>query len=59
MLLSILALAEGRPVTPATLIDRIWGDTPPAEAHASLQVYVSNLRRVLEPERPRAPRAAC
>lgn len=54
-LLSILALAEGRPVTPATLIDRIWGDAPPAEAHASLQVYVSNLRRVLEPERrPRA-----
>ncbi|GAA0990271.1 hypothetical protein GCM10009555_075770 [Acrocarpospora macrocephala] len=55
MLLSILVLAEGWPVPAETLIDRIWGDTPPAEALAALQVYVSNLRRALEPgRRPRA-----
>ncbi|MCC5579610.1 AAA family ATPase [Microtetraspora sp. AC03309] len=55
MLLSILVLADGWPVPAATLIDRIWGDTPPAEALGALQVYVSNLRRALEPgRRPRA-----
>ncbi|GAA1007281.1 hypothetical protein Aple_017750 [Acrocarpospora pleiomorpha] len=55
MLLNILVLAEGRPVPAATLIDRIWGDAPPAEALGALQVYVSNLRRALEPgRRPRA-----
>ncbi|GAB1821616.1 AfsR/SARP family transcriptional regulator [Herbidospora sp. RD11066] len=52
MVLSILALAEGRPVSPSTLIDRIWGDAPPAEALGAVQAYVSNLRRLLEPERP-------
>ena len=34
------------------LIDELWGDTPPNAATASLQAYVSNLRRVLEPNRP-------
>ncbi|GIH61643.1 BTAD domain-containing putative transcriptional regulator [Microbispora siamensis] len=54
-LLAVLVLAEGRPVPATTLIDRIWGPNPPAEALASLQVYVSHLRRILEPERlPRA-----
>ncbi|MFB9624171.1 BTAD domain-containing putative transcriptional regulator [Nonomuraea helvata] len=51
-LVSMLVLAEGRPVAPATLIDRLWGEEPPAEAQASLHSYVSNLRRVLEPGRP-------
>ncbi|MCT9929789.1 AAA family ATPase [Planotetraspora sp. A-T 1434] len=55
ILLAILVLAEGRPVSMATLIDRIWGDTPPAEARRSLHAYVCNLRRALEPGRP--PRA--
>ncbi|MFI6786651.1 BTAD domain-containing putative transcriptional regulator [Nonomuraea sp. NPDC050383] len=48
---SVLVLAEGRPVAPATLIDRLWGEEPPAEAQASLHSYVSNLRRLLEPGR--------
>jgi DNA-binding SARP family transcriptional activator/tetratricopeptide (TPR) repeat protein len=30
----------------------LWGETPPNAATASLQAYVSNLRRVLEPGRP-------
>ncbi|NUP82317.1 MAG: AAA family ATPase, partial [Nonomuraea sp.] len=50
-LVSALVLAEGRPVAPATLIDRLWGEQPPAEAQASLHSYVSNLRRLLEPGR--------
>jgi DNA-binding SARP family transcriptional activator len=38
------------------LIDGLWGETPPARATATLQVFISNLRRALEPERPpRAP----
>jgi len=34
------------------LIEELWGQQPPAQATASLQTYVSNLRRVLEPGRP-------
>jgi DNA-binding SARP family transcriptional activator/RecA/RadA recombinase len=33
------------------LIEELWGQQPPAQATASLQAYVSNLRRVLEPGR--------
>ncbi|NUW30594.1 AAA family ATPase [Nonomuraea sp. SMC257] len=50
-MVSALVLAEGRPVAPAALIDRLWGEEPPAEAQASLHSYVSNLRRLLEPGR--------
>jgi DNA-binding SARP family transcriptional activator len=40
------------------LIDGLWGDAPPARATATLQVFISNLRRVIEPGRPpRAPAA--
>nr|WP_260407882.1 BTAD domain-containing putative transcriptional regulator [Planomonospora venezuelensis] len=59
MLLAVLALAEGRPLAPAVLIDRLWGRDAPAEATASLHAYVSNLRRALEPgRRPRTPSRA-
>jgi DNA-binding SARP family transcriptional activator len=33
------------------LIEELWGQQPPAQATASLQAYVSNLRRALEPDR--------
>ncbi|SPL96818.1 putative transcriptional regulator [[Actinomadura] parvosata subsp. kistnae] len=56
-LVSALVLAEGRPVAPAVLIDRLWGDEPPAEAQASLHSYVSHLRRLLEPGRPAGARS--
>ncbi|OHV35525.1 transcriptional regulator [Parafrankia soli] len=51
-----LLLAAGDTVIPVeTIIERLWDGQPPASATASLQVYVSNLRRLLEPERdPRA-----
>lgn len=51
--LAILLLNPGRPHTAETLIDRVWGEDPPTRVHISLQAYVSNLRRSLEPERSR------
>jgi predicted ATPase/DNA-binding SARP family transcriptional activator len=42
-----LALAPGRPVATAKLVDGIWGDRPPAGAANALQALVSRLRRAL------------
>ena len=55
-LLAILVL-DARHVVPVDrLIDLLWRDEPPAAAIASVQAYISHLRRVLEPGRPaRAP----
>lgn len=55
-ILAILALDPGHAVSPARVIELVWGDDPPTRAEVSVQAYVSNLRRVLEPERaPRQP----
>ena len=35
------------------IVDLLWGDGPPPGVTATLQAYVSQLRRVLEPDRPR------
>ena len=58
MLLAILVL-EVRHVIPVDrLIGLLWREEPPPAAMASVQAYVSQLRRVLEPARPaRAPAA--
>ncbi|UDY35657.1 ATP-binding protein [Dermatobacter hominis] len=56
LVLALLLLAEGEAVPPERLVDRVWGEAPPDRAEASLQAYVSNLRKVLEPDR--APRQA-
>ncbi len=54
--LAVLVLRVGRVVTVDRLVDELWGDEPPARALGTLQAYVSNLRRVLEPGRaPRTP----
>jgi len=45
LLLSVLLLAEGRPVPIDMLIDRVWGESPPAEVRQSLQTDLSRLRR--------------
>jgi DNA-binding SARP family transcriptional activator len=45
LLLAILLLAEGRPVPIETLIDRIWGENPPAEARHNLHTDIYRLRR--------------
>ncbi|MFE2876437.1 BTAD domain-containing putative transcriptional regulator [Streptomyces roseus] len=51
-----LLAARGAVVSVDRLAEDLWRGTPPAKATASLQAYVSNLRRLLEPERPpRAP----
>ncbi|MDG4664354.1 BTAD domain-containing putative transcriptional regulator [Mycobacterium sp. 236(2023)] len=45
--LAALLLAQGRVVSTDRLTDAVWGDDVPASATASLQVYISNLRRAL------------
>ncbi|WP_169979220.1 BTAD domain-containing putative transcriptional regulator [Microbispora sp. H10836] len=56
--LAVLALAPGRIVSLDRLIDELWADEPPSSATATLQSYVSNLRKALEPgRRPRTPPA--
>src|SRR6516162_7483020 len=55
-LLAILVLEAGHVVPVDWLIDLLWREEPPAAAIASVQAYISQLRRVLEPGRPaRAP----
>jgi DNA-binding SARP family transcriptional activator len=55
-LLGLLLLEPGRVVSVDRLIDQLWHGEPPAAATSTLQAYVSNLRRVLEPGRkPGAP----
>ena len=46
--LAALLLAEGRVVSTDRLIGALWGDDPPARAMASVQVYVSRLRSLLQ-----------
>jgi predicted ATPase/DNA-binding SARP family transcriptional activator len=46
-LLSLLALRAGAAVGVGTLIEGLWGDDPPRSARKLVQIYVSNLRRVL------------
>jgi predicted ATPase/DNA-binding SARP family transcriptional activator len=51
-ILAILLLNANRVVSLERLIDLLWDDEPPGTARGSVQAYVSNLRRVLEPNRP-------
>ncbi len=46
-LLVTLALRPGHQVSKAALVDRIWGDEPPADATNALQRLVSRLRKAL------------
>jgi predicted ATPase/DNA-binding SARP family transcriptional activator len=47
-LLAALLLGAPGVVERDTLIERLWGDAPPATATTALQVHVSRLRQVLE-----------
>jgi DNA-binding SARP family transcriptional activator len=51
--LALLLIERGRVVSVDRLIDQLWRREPPPRAIASLQAYVSNLRRILEPGRAR------
>ncbi|MFE2523174.1 BTAD domain-containing putative transcriptional regulator [Streptomyces sp. NPDC059382] len=54
--LACLLAARGAVVSVDRLAEDLWRGTPPAKATVSLHAYVSNLRRLLEPQRPpRAP----
>ncbi|MGW2698702.1 BTAD domain-containing putative transcriptional regulator [Streptomyces sp. NPDC001340] len=50
--LALLIAARGAVVSVDRMADELWRGAPPAKATVSLQAYVSNLRRLLEPERP-------
>jgi DNA-binding SARP family transcriptional activator len=49
----VLLLHDGEVVGVERLVDELWGEDPPDAAAHILQVYVANLRKVLEPERAR------
>lgn len=51
--LTALALERRRPVSVDAIVDLLWGDRPPPGVTATLQAYVSGLRRALEPQRER------
>jgi DNA-binding SARP family transcriptional activator/class 3 adenylate cyclase len=52
MILAALALRRGEVLSSDELIDTLWGDRPPATAAKALQVYVSELRKLVEPDPP-------
>jgi DNA-binding SARP family transcriptional activator/energy-coupling factor transporter ATP-binding protein EcfA2 len=57
-LLAALLVHANQVVSADRLIDALWGEQPPATAAKTLQTYVSQLRRELEPQaRPGAWRA--
>ena len=47
LILAMLLMNAGRPVSVDRLIDGVWGDSPPDGAVNTLQVHVSQLRRAL------------
>ncbi|NHC15679.1 AfsR/SARP family transcriptional regulator [Motilibacter deserti] len=54
--LGVLAAAHGQVVPAERLVEEVWAGSAPASAPQTLQVFVSKLRRAVEPGRPaRAP----
>ena len=47
-LLTILLLSANEAVSREVLIDRLWGECPPARAQHTLEVYISRLRKTLK-----------
>ncbi|MER6105672.1 BTAD domain-containing putative transcriptional regulator [Streptomyces sp. NPDC001832] len=55
-LLALLVSQVGQPVTVDVMMEALWAGHPPPSAMTSLQAYVANLRKLLEPDRaPRRP----
>lgn len=50
-LLGLLLLRAGQAVSVDRVMEELWRGRPPRQALASLHAYVSNLRRVIEPDR--------
>ena len=51
-LLALLALNAGRVMPADRLVELLWGEDPPLSAANALQVHISILRKVLEPDGP-------
>jgi predicted ATPase/DNA-binding SARP family transcriptional activator len=49
-ILALLALSVGTTISTERIIDAIWGSSPPSGAANTVQVYVSRLRRTLQPD---------
>ena len=56
-LLAALVISANRVVAVDHLVEELWGDEAPARAMASLQAYVSRLRRLLQPAGPNRSRS--
>jgi predicted ATPase/DNA-binding SARP family transcriptional activator len=50
MVLAVLLLRVGEPVSSDALADALWGERPPTAASTSIQTYVSQLRKLLGAE---------
>ena len=54
--LAVLLLSPNRVVLTDRMIHELWGEDATSQAAGSLHAYISNLRRILEPDRaPREP----
>ncbi len=53
-----VAVDTPRPVPVETMVDRVWGETPPERARHALHVYLARMRRVLEQVSPGAEGSA-
>jgi predicted ATPase/DNA-binding SARP family transcriptional activator len=53
IVLECLALRANSVVTTDLLVEAVWANNPPAKPGPQLQVYIANLRRLLEPDRPK------
>jgi predicted ATPase/DNA-binding SARP family transcriptional activator len=53
LVLACLVLRTNTVVPLDALVEALWRETPPARPASVLQVYVANLRRLLEPDRVR------
>jgi DNA-binding SARP family transcriptional activator/tetratricopeptide (TPR) repeat protein len=60
LVLAALLADAGRPVAPETLVQRVWGETPPDRARHAIHEYLGRIRRLLaqlgDPEMPRLAR---
>ena len=52
LVLALLMSSPDHVVATSRLIDKLWGEEPPATARKALQMHVSNLRRALGEEFP-------
>jgi len=45
--LAVLLMGAGETIPLGTIIERVWDEAPPARARHAVQVYLSQLRRIL------------